>query len=233
MQNDYMDQDILQSMIDCGFSIGFHGHQHRTQYIEEKYQFGTEKRMVVISAGTLCAGPSEFPPGEMRAYNVLELDPARLTATLHQRRMQNQTFGNIIWGRGLFSLSNTSYVTFKVQPPPERDSMASDSHTLGEADALMRHKEFDAAVPLLKPMADRSPLAKKLLWECYVELDDVRSVISDFYPPSTPAEIVYMAEALWEHDRAKLGSLLELDAVKSSTDKAVVEVRDKYNARLR
>ena len=82
-------------------------------------------------------------------------------------------------------------------------------------------------------MAGRSPLAKKLLWECYVELDDVRSVIAEFYPPSTPAEIVYMAEALWEHDRTKLRSLIELDAVKSSTDKAVVEVRDKYNARLR
>ena len=61
MQNDYMDPDILQSMIDCGFSIGFHGHQHRTQYIEEKYQFGTEKRMVVISAGTLCTALPSSP----------------------------------------------------------------------------------------------------------------------------------------------------------------------------
>jgi hypothetical protein len=232
MQNDYMDPDILQSMIDCGFSIGFHGHQHRPQCIEEKYQFGTERRMVVISAGTLCAGPSEFPPGEMRAYNVLELDPAKLTATLHQRRMQNQTYGNIIWGPGRFSLSNASSVSFKVQPPPARDNMAVDHHSLGEAEALMRRKEFVAAVALLKPMAATSALAKKLLWDCYVELDDVRSIIAEFYPPTSSAEIVFMAEALWEYDRDKLRSLLDLDAVKASTDKALVGVRDKYNARL-
>ena len=75
-------------------------------------------------------------------------------------------------------------------------------------------------------------LAKKMLWDCYVELGDVGSIVAEFYPPSSASEIVYMAEALWGHDRAKLKSLIDLDAVKSSRDKAVVEVRDKYNARL-
>lgn len=232
LQNDYMDPDILQSMIDCGFSIGFHGHQHRPQFIEEKYQFGTEKRMVIISAGTLCAGPSEIPPGERRAYNVVELDPLKFTATLHQRRMQNQTSGNIIWGCGRFSLSNASYVTFKVQPPPERDNMKVDHHALGEAEALMRRKEFAAAAALLKPMVAASTLAKKMLWDCYVELGDIDSIVAEYYPPSSASEIVYMAEALWGYDNAKLRSLLDLDAVKTSVDPSVVEVRDKYNARL-
>lgn len=232
MNSDYLDPDILQSMIDSGFSIGFHGHQHRPQFIEEKYQFGTQKRIVVISAGTLCAGPSEFPPGELRAYNILELDPEKLTSTLHQRRMQNQSYANIIWGRGHFSHSNSSYVTFQVQPPPERDSKASDSHTLGEADNLIRRKEFEAAAAILRPMAGRHPLARKLLWECYVELDNVASIIAEFYPPSSPAEIVHMADMLWDYDRARLRSLLALDVVQSGVDKTVVEIRNKYNARL-
>jgi hypothetical protein len=231
-QNDYMDPEILQSMIDCGFSIGFHGHQHRPQFIEEKYQFGTEKRIVVISAGTLCAGPSEIPLGETRAYNVVEVDPLNLTARLHQRRMQNQTSGIIIWGCGRFSLSNASYVSFNVQPPPERDNMKVDHHALGEAEVFMRRKEFDDAVTLLKPMAAASALAKRMLWDCYVEQDDVNSIVAEFYPPSSASEFVYMAEVLWEHDHDKLRALLELDVVKSSSDGAVVEVRDKYNARL-
>jgi hypothetical protein len=232
LQNDYMDPDILQSMIDCGFSIGFHGHQHRPQCIEEKYQFGTDKRMVVISAGTLCAGPSEIPPGERRAYNIVELDPLEFSAKLHLRRMQNQTSGNIIWGCGRFSLTNASYVTFKVQSPPERDNMKVDHHALGEAEALMRRKDFAGAAALLKPMAAASALAKKMLWDCYVELGDTNSVVADFYPPSSASEIVFMVEALWEHDKTKLKSLLDLDVVKTSVDPAVVEVRDKYKARL-
>ena len=232
LQNDYMDPDILQSMIDCGFSIGFHGHQHRPHYIEEKYQFGTEKRMVLISAGTLCAGSSEIPSGERRAYNILELAPLQLTAKLHQRRMQNQTSGNIIWGCGRFSLTNSSYVSFKVQSPPEREDMKVDHHVLGEAEAHMRCKAFAAAVALLKPMAAASALAKKMLWDCYVELGDTNSIVADFYPPSSASEIISMTEALWEQDRDKLRTLLDLDIVKTNTDITVVQVREKYVARL-
>ena len=163
---------------------------------------------------------------------MVELNPLKLSATLHQRRMQNQTYGNIIWGRGRFSLRNASYVTFKVQPPPERDNMKVDHHALGEAEAHMRRKEFAAAAALLKPMAAASALAKKMLWDCYVELDDIGSIVAEYYPPSSASEIIYMLEKLWEHDPAKLRELLDLDIVKSSTDKAVVPVRDKYNTRM-
>ena len=232
MQNDYMDSDILQSMIDCGFSIGLHGHQHKTQFIEEKYQFGTEKRMVVISAGTLCAGPSEFPPGELRAYNVLELDPATFSATLHQRRMQNQNYGIVIWGRGQFALTNSSHVTFKFQPPPVKNNMVEDNRALGAAEALMREKKFAEAVIVLKTIAANSALAKRMLWDCFVDLEDTKAIVAEFYPPSSPAEIVTMADALWEHDRERLRAMLELDAVKTSSDHTVIQVRNIYNARL-
>ena len=232
MQSDYMDPDILQSMIDFGFSIGFHGHQHRTQFIEEKYQFGTEKRMVLISAGTLCAGPSQFPPGELRGYNVIELDAANLSATLHQRRMQNQTYGNIIWGNGRFALTNSSHVTFKVQPPPARNNMAEDNRALGAAETQMREKKFAEAVIVLRPIAATNTLAKRMLWDCYVALEDSKAIVAEFYPPSTPAEIVHMADALWEHDRDRLRAMLELDVVKTSDDHSVVQVRTTYNTRL-
>lgn len=110
--------------------------------------------------------------------------------------------------------------------------MKVDHHALGEAETHMRRKEFGCAVALLKPMAPVAALAKKMLWDCYVELGDVGSIVAEFYPPSSPSEIVYMAEALWGHDRVKLKSLLDLDAVKSSTDMTVVDIRNKYNARL-
>ena len=31
--SDYMDPDLLQNLIDRGFSLGFHGHQHRSQFL--------------------------------------------------------------------------------------------------------------------------------------------------------------------------------------------------------
>jgi hypothetical protein len=54
MQFDYMDPGILQNLIDSGFSLGFHGHQHRPQFLDTRFHYGADRRITVISAGTLC-----------------------------------------------------------------------------------------------------------------------------------------------------------------------------------
>lgn len=233
LQSDYMDADILQVLIEGGFSIGFHGHQHKSQFIEEKYQFGSGRKITVVSAGTLCAGPEEIPTGQARAYNILELDPKARKATLHQRKMHNNSFGNVIWGPGQFSSTNQGYIKFEVQSPIERNHMAEDTKIIGSAEALLRTGKAREAADLVKVIAGNNALAKKILWDCYVDLEDHKAMISEFYPPSTPAEIVHVADALWgEGERARLKELLALDVVRDSTDNAVVSVRDKYKVRL-
>ena len=71
MQFDYMNPGILQNLIDSGFSLGFHGHQHRPQFLDTRFRYGGDRRITVISAGTLC-GSAAFRFG--RAYNIIDLD---------------------------------------------------------------------------------------------------------------------------------------------------------------
>ena len=71
-QSDYMDASILQNLIDSGFSVGLHGHQHRPRCFDTRFNYGGNARLSVISAGTLC-GSSSSRFG--RAYNLIELDP--------------------------------------------------------------------------------------------------------------------------------------------------------------
>lgn len=234
VRSDYMDADILQVLIDDGFSIGFHGHQHKPQFIEEKFQFGGTRKITVVSAGTLCAGPKALPSGQARAYNILELDLATGKATLHQRKMENENFGRPIWGPGHFSSSRQSFVPFDIQAPIGRNHVTEDTKIIGNAETLLRTHKYREAVDLLKPLAAKNGLAKKLLWECYVALGDNKAMIADFYPPQTVAEIVYISDALWdEGDRVRLKQVMELDAVRDSLDPAVVTVREKFNARLK
>ena len=88
--DDYMDADTLQVLIDCGFSIGLHGHQHRPTFVDERFRFGTGRKITVIGAGTLCGGFHSLPHGHDRSYNVIELDTSSFSATTHQRRMVNE-----------------------------------------------------------------------------------------------------------------------------------------------
>jgi hypothetical protein len=44
VQRDYMDSGILQNLIDGGFSLGMHGHQHRPQFLDTRFRYGTPPR---------------------------------------------------------------------------------------------------------------------------------------------------------------------------------------------
>jgi hypothetical protein len=231
LANDYLDPAILQVLIDSNFSIGLHGHQHKAQIIDEKFQFGSNRKITVISAGTLCAGPNALPSGHARAYNLIEIDTQLMKAKLHTRAMQNPTFEQPIWAAGHLPSSMTSFVDFDIQAPqPTAGGAIID---LGSAEALVRNKQYVEAISLLKVLVATSPLARRLLLECYTSLDRTKDLIEDFYPPSADGEIVYVADALWvEGKRKELSKLIDSEIVRMSLNPAVVEVRTKYKDRL-
>jgi hypothetical protein len=51
IQSDYMDPDILQNLIDRGFSLGFHGHQHRPQFLDTRFRHEGNRRITVKKRG--------------------------------------------------------------------------------------------------------------------------------------------------------------------------------------
>lgn len=233
-QSDYMDADELQVFIDDGFSIGFHGHQHKPQFIDERHQFGTDRKITVVSAGTLCAGPGELPTGHARAYNLVQIDQDGWKGVLHQRRMQNENFGRPIWGPGFFPSSGKSFVEFSVQRPPVRETRAVDAAALGEAEKLIRAGQRRAAADLLRPLMPGNLLARRLLLECYSLEKDPPTIIDAFFPPETNGEIVEVADALWEEgDHVRLRAVLESDPVRNASDAAVIEIRNRYLPRLK
>jgi hypothetical protein len=232
MRTDYLDSAVLQVFIDGEFSLCLHGHQHKAQFIDERFQFGSNRKITVISAGTLCAGPKALPPGHARAYNLIEVDTSSLKARLHLRTMQNENFDQPIWAPGYFPSSMTSFVDFDVQPPHKSNHVKSTA--VAAAEAFVRMRQFADAIPLLKPLASENPVARRLLFECYVNLDRTKELSEEFYPPSADAEIIHLADALWaENKRDVLRDMLASELVCASSNPAVLEVIKKYKTRLK
>src|SRR3989344_8880761 len=115
MQFDYMNPGTLQNLIDSGFSLGFHGHQHRPQFRDTRFRYGSDQLITVISAGTLC-GSASYRFG--RAYNIIELNVATLTGRLHLREMQNDDLQCPIWGRRSLPAETAGFLAFNYDPPP-------------------------------------------------------------------------------------------------------------------
>jgi 3',5'-cyclic AMP phosphodiesterase CpdA len=231
--SDYMNADVLQVLIDHGFSLGMHGHQHRPQFIDERFLFGGNRRITVLSASTLCAGPKALPTGHARGYNILEIDGGAFSGRLHQRRMLNEDFASPVWAPGQFVLSGTSYIDFQIQQPVLLASgAASTAGALSAAEADIRAKRYQEALTGLLTLKS-NPLARPLLLECYVQLGDHRSIAHSFWPPVGTAEAIHVAEALWQcKDKPRLQQLFEMPIVKDSADPAIRHIRDKFGPRL-
>lgn len=228
---DYMDPDILQNLIDRGFSVGLHGHQHKPHFVDCRFRHGGDRRIIVVSAGTLCGG-SAVRFG--RAYNVIELDLDQGKGRLHLREMQNDNLDLPIWGQRSIPPTTGSYIEFRYDPPPQ-PLVRSDRHTptlLAAQELSTQGLYADAAALLLKP-ARADGLARRLLLDCYGKAGDTRGIASFFDPPESNEEAIYLLDALWaegQHDR--LREILAEGVVADSVDPSVIEMRRKYAARV-
>ncbi len=226
-----MNPDLIQNLIDRGFSLGFHGHQHRPQFLDTRFQHGADRKISVISAGTLCGGAS-FRYG--RAYNVVELDTGTRTGRLHVREMQNDNLSLPIWGRCALPPNTSAYYDFQYDPPPA-SAVHPNANTaaLIEAQRLYDLADYRNAATILASVAALDDLARPLLLDCLVKMKDAPGLIATFDPPASAAEAIHVMDAFWaEGRRDRLRELLELPLIAESADPSVIEMRHKYAARL-
>jgi predicted MPP superfamily phosphohydrolase len=230
MQSDYMNPDIVQNLIDRGFSLGFHGHQHRPQFFDTRFRHGQERRITVISAGTLCGGAS-FRFG--RAYNLIELDIAARTGRLYVREMQNDDLHLPIWGRRPLPPNTSPFYDFSYDAPPAPIAFNANTTALAEAQNLYDRNDFGGASQILTPIVATEPLARPLLLDCLIRIKDRAAIIRTFDPPASDAEAIHVMDALWEvGNRKRLKEILTHPFIATSSDPSVIEMRNKYAVRL-
>ena len=231
-RSDYMDPDLIQNLIDRGFTLGLHGHQHRPQYLDTRFRHGFERKITVISAGTLCGGPN-FRHG--RAYNVIELSTAERTGRLHVREMQNDNSSLPIWGRRALPPNTLPYYRFEYDPPPPPPINLNKATTvLIDAQNFHINGEYKKAADLLVTVVQQEDLGRPLLLDCLVKLHDTEGLLDIFDPPTNDAEAIHLLDALWEDGRKeRLLRVIDLPLISASADPSVVEIRDKYRARLK
>jgi len=149
--------------------------------------------------------------------------------------MQNDNLRLPIWGRPPLPPKTTAYYEFQYDPPPE-PIIHYNAITVALAQAQRHHeeREYQKAVALLAPIAAADGLARALLLDCIVKLKDSEALFAHFDPPVSEAEAIHVMDGLWANGkRERLGELLEMPLIADSADPSVVEIRNKYAARLK
>lgn len=230
-QTDYLDPEITDNLIDSGYSIGFHGHQHKPRYLQNRFRYGIDRSITVIGAGTICGTP---PYRYGRAYNIVELDTTTNTGRLHVREMKNDDFQLPIWGPAFVHNNSLAYLDFSFDPPPGANAHGGKLTTmLARAKRLYEAGHHFEASQLVKGSITQDGIARRLFLECLIVLDDSQGIIDNFDPPQAAGEAVALMDALWiKGEKRRLGQVLDLSLVHNSSDPSVIEVGIKYRARL-
>ncbi|QGM46091.1 metallophosphoesterase family protein [Methylocystis heyeri] len=233
-QDDYLDPEFLQLLIESGVSLGLHGHQHRSDWFDERYRLGPKARkLTIVSAATLCAGPTNLSPGTPRGYNVLEIDNEAWVGRLHQRQMVNLQFSMPAWGPGRFVDTNESFVDFELAPPVASRPAGLDMKlALEAADSYLGRGEWEKALAALSEYWSE-PLARRMGLRALEELDDPGRTINMLDTPSDVAEAVILGSALLiAGDTISRKRFLESPFIARNTDASVTEIVEKLTLRM-
>lgn len=199
-RSDYMDPDIIRGMIGRGFRLGLYGHQHRTQITPQHAYLPDQETMAVASAGSLCAGARELPPGARRGYSIIELGEDYRSARVHVREM---AFSNLFSRATLAAFGGRSFVDLEWTTPidaggrpedPARDRLVA---VLRAAEAsLVEHHDATEALRLLAQVdAARDPFGRRLLLSAAEGAGDWKQVIAITREPQSIEELVLGVDA--------------------------------------
>jgi len=216
---DYLDQGVIQFLIDKGFHIGLHGHQHKSDFVDVKFIIDQSVQMPTLGCGTLCASYRDIPPGETRQYSIIEIDKEQSALTLFIRKALDQTPDLPIWMSECIKQNNNerfmivpfgrmNMTSFKHEEMQEITTESIDLEALTQIDFLISTKEYQLALDKLKNLNFENQFVRKLILECLSNLERDDEIITFIKEPKDVGEFTYLTEALW-----RVKSLTELRRV--------------------
>jgi hypothetical protein len=221
---DYMDNRTLQHLIRANFHLGMHGHAHQTGIAYEPYRLQKDRQMVIISAGSLCAGEEELPSGELRTFNLIHVDRQNNEAKVDIFRDSKAGFsGSPIWTRYMEETIKLD-VTSEVAPLPfttaneQREELISPEIFIA-VERLITDKSYELALNSLASLNKSTVAVRRLQLECYQGLRDHQAILQMFIPPHDLVEIrAIMIAAEQFGDRSTINAILQMQQVRASND---------------
>lgn len=195
---DYLNVEHIHTLIDYGFQLGLHGHQHRSEVVMHKLGIPKSGSMAVMSAGSLAAGQTDLPRGINRQYNVIEFCEDLTGARLHIREIELGAFGP----RRLNAFGGRSYEDITWERAPSLLGTHIDSQrlnrnlTVNKAEAAYMSGEDREVLSLLRPViANLDEYGRGLFEKAARRAEQWQTLVDSLSPPRTAGELTSVVEA--------------------------------------
>jgi hypothetical protein len=196
---DFMDQRVVHKLIDFGFSLGLHGHQHYPGAAPYELRLPNLTAMTVVGAGSLAVGDSGLPMGERRQYNLVEIHPETESVTVHVRAMSP---AGVFTGSHRDDFGGNTFLTLALRLSPVRGNLASEIRTADEAMEAVALGGFTRALQLADELGPQSAIRKRQIQsEALMGLGRINDLLRVLNPPQTADELIRCISALLNERR--------------------------------
>ena len=156
--HDYMDQRVVHRLIDFGFNIGLHGHQHSPGAAPFEIRLPNLTSMAVVGAGSLAVGDSELPMGEQRQFNIVVIDPSNESITVHVRAMSSS---GVFSGSHRDDFGGNTSIKLSLPSSPSRPKVATPTRRLDGAMNAVAIGQHEKALEFLSNIDSSHSHAKR------------------------------------------------------------------------
>ena len=198
-KHDYMDQRVVHRLIDFGFTVGLHGHQHYPEAAPFELRLPNLTSMAVVGAGSLAVGDNELPMGERRQFNVVVIDPDSESITVHVRGMSG---AGVFTGSHRDDFGGNTFIKLNL-PAARTDGTGSNVlQRLDEAMTAVAGRRYEEALALIAEIpAARSTEKRRIEIEALRGLERYRQLVELLSPPQNVDEAVEVVSLLLDARR--------------------------------
>ena len=227
MVNNYLDNRILNPIIDMGVHIALHGHQHFSDVVEEYHNAFKNGKLLMFSTGSLYGATETLSYGASRQYSILELEKDRddLKITVHLREDNNkEEYGIPTWGNGTIKEIGTPSWETRMPYPKQ----PFDEEKLSElVNLCMATGDYQEAINMLRPVAASDEMKRKLMLDLMNKSKQYVEIIDYIGNPRNDYEARLVVNSAFElNDRDISKRVKELDSIKNSTNSHVKKMMD-------
>ena len=227
MVNNYLDNRILNPIIDMGIHVALHGHQHYSGVVEEYHNAFKDGKLLMFSTGSLYGATETLSYGAPRQYNILEMvkDESLLKISVHLREDNNkEEFGIPNWGNGNIKEIGTSNWETALPYPKQ----PIDSEKLSEwMNWGMLSGDYSEAIDMLKTVAATDEQQRRLMIDLMMKGHQYKDVIYYIGDPATEEDALILIKAASElNDKDISRTVKNLDGIKHSNNAQVRKMID-------
>ena len=218
--NDYMDQRVIHKLIDFGFRVGLHGHQHYPGAAPFELCLPNLTSMAVVGAGSIAVGDSELPMGERRQFNIVVIDPDSNSITVHVRGMSS---GGVFSGSHRDDFGGKPFIKLNLPASSLRPKPPTPNQRLDDAMTAVATENYERALKLLAVIdTSHSDEKRQIKIRALEGLGRQEELIELLDPPQSVDEVVRAISLLLDARRFDEAAV-RLNAASAFVDCALFE----------